>query len=51
MRLTSAFDLGQYSDIHPVAKKVLAERMEANALANVYQLIPSVDAAAPQIEG
>ena len=49
--LTSAFDLGQYSDIHPVAKKVLAERMEANALANVYQLIPSVDAAAPQIEG
>ena len=49
--LTSAFDLGQYSDIHPVAKKVLAERMEANALANVYQLIPSVDAAAPQAEG
>ena len=26
--LTSAFDLGQYSDIHPVAKKELAERME-----------------------
>ena len=49
--LTSAFDLGQYSDIHPVAKKVLAERMEKNALANVYQLIPSLDAAAPQIEG
>ncbi len=49
--LTSAFDLGQYSDIHPVAKKELAERMEKNAIANVYQLIPSVDAAAPQIEG
>lgn len=49
--LTSAFDLGQYSDIHPVAKKVLAERMEKIALANVYQLIPSLDAAAPQIEG
>ena len=49
--LTSAFDLGQYSDIHPVAKKELAERMEKNALANVYQLIPSVDAAAPQVEG
>ena len=49
--LTSAFDLGQYSDIHPIAKKELAERMEKNALANVYQLIPSLDAAAPQIEG
>ena len=49
--LTSAFDLGQYSDIHPVAKKELAERMEKSALANVYQLIPSLDAAAPQIEG
>ena len=48
--LTSAFDLGQYSDIHPVAKKELAERMERNALANVYQLIPSLDAAAPQVE-
>ena len=49
--MTSAFDLGQYNDIHPVAKKELAERMEKNALANVYQLIPSLDAAAPQIEG
>ena len=49
--LTSAFDLGQYSDIHPVAKKELALRMEKNALANVYNLIPSVDAMAPQIEG
>ena len=49
--LTGAFDLGQYSDIHPVAKKELAERMEKNALANVYGLIPSVDAGAPQIEG
>ena len=49
--LTSAFDLGQYSDIHPVAKKELAERMEKNALANVYNLIPSIDAGAPQIEG
>ncbi len=49
--MTSAFDLGQYNDIHPVAKKELAERMEKNALANVYQLIPSLDAAAPQVEG
>ena len=49
--LTSAFDLGQYSDIHPVAKKKLGERMEKVAMANVYQLLPSLDAAAPQIEG
>ncbi len=48
--LTSAFDLGQYSDIHPVAKKELAERMEKNALANVYQQLAPADAAAPQIE-
>lgn len=49
--LTSAFDLGMYSDIHPVAKKELAERMEKNALANVYNMIPSGDAGAPQVEG
>ena len=49
--LTGAFDLGKFSDIHPVAKKELAERMEKNALANVYNLIPSVDAGAPQLEG
>lgn len=48
--LTSAFDLGQYSDIHPRAKKVLAERMENLARAKVYQLIPSVDACAPEFE-
>ena len=48
--LTSAFDLGQYSDIHPRAKKVLAERMEALARAKVYQLIPSLDACAPEFE-
>ena len=49
--MTGCFDLGQFSDIHPRAKKVLAERMEKNALANVYNMIPSIDAAAPQIEG
>lgn len=48
--LTSAFDLGQYSDIHPRAKKVLAERMEALAQAKVYQLLPSLDACAPEFE-
>ena len=49
--MTGCFDLGQFSDIHPRAKKVLAERMEKNALANVYKIIPSVDAGAPQLEG
>ena len=49
--MTGCFDLGQFSDIHPRAKKELAERMEKNALANVYKLISSVDAGAPQIEG
>ena len=48
--LTSAFDLGQFSDIHPRAKKVLAERMENLAKAKVYKLIPSVDAEAPELE-
>ena len=48
--LTSAFDLGQYSDIHPRAKKILAERMENLARAKVYKIIPSVDASAPQLE-
>ena len=32
-----AADLGQYNDIHPKAKKVLAERMEATALYGVYK--------------
>ncbi len=49
--MTCAMDMGQYSDIHPKAKKVLAERMEKNALANVYQMLPSVDANSPQLEG
>ncbi len=48
--MTGAFDLGQFSDIHPRAKKELAERMEKNALANVYNLYPSVDASTPQLE-
>ena len=48
--MTGCFDLGQFSDIHPRAKKELAERMEKNALANVYKLLPSIDAGSPQIE-
>lgn len=49
--LTSAFDLGQFNDIHPRAKKEVGLRMEKNALANVYNLMPSLDAAAPQVDG
>ena len=49
--LTGCFDLGQFSDIHPKAKKEVGLRMEKNALANVYNMLPSVDAGAPQVEG
>ena len=37
--LTGCFDLGQFSDIHPVAKKEVGLRMERNALANVYPMM------------
>ena len=45
--ITCALDLGQYNDIHPKAKKVLAERMEKNALSNVYGLLPEKEAMSP----
>ena len=45
--LTSAFDLGEFNDIHPKAKKALALRMELNAAANIYKIIPRSLAAAP----
>ncbi len=48
--MTCALDLGQYNDIHPKAKKVLAERMEKNALANVYDLLPEGEAMSPMFE-
>ena len=34
--MTCALDLGQFNEIHPKAKRVLAERLEQNALVNVY---------------
>ncbi|MBP5601724.1 MAG: hypothetical protein J6X78_03255 [Treponema sp.] len=34
--MTCALDLGQFNDIHPKAKKTVGERLEQNALANVY---------------
>lgn len=45
--MTCAIGLGQFSDIHPRAKKTLAERMEQNALANVYKKLPSENVLSP----
>lgn len=45
--MTCALGLGQFSDIHPRAKKTLAERMEQNALANVYKKLPSENVLSP----
>lgn len=39
--MTCAADLGQYNDIHPKAKKALAERMEKQALHVAYHLVSS----------
>ena len=48
--MTCALDLGQFNDIHPKAKKVLAERMEQNALANVYNLKNAQDVLSPMLK-
>lgn len=45
--MTCAMGLGQFSDIHPRAKKTLAERMEQNTLANVYKKLPSENVLSP----
>lgn len=45
--MTCALDLGQFNDIHPKSKKTIAERMEKNALANVYGKIPPSEALSP----
>lgn len=49
--MTCALDLGQFNDIHPKAKKVVAERMEENALANVYNLKNAQDVLSPMLKG
>ena len=49
--MTCALDLGQFNDIHPKAKKVVAERMEENALANVYNLKKAQDVLSPMLKG
>ena len=48
--MTCALDLGQFNDIHPKAKTVLAERMEQNALANVYNLKNAQDVLSPMLK-
>lgn len=48
--MTCALDLGQFNDIHPKAKKVVAERMEENALANVYNLKKAQDVLSPMLK-
>ena len=45
--MTCALDLGQYNDIHPKGKLVIAERMANNALANVYNLKNAKDVLSP----
>ena len=45
--MTCALDLGQYNDIHPKAKKEIAERMEKVALCKVYELSSPENAFAP----
>ena len=49
--MTCALDLGQFNDIHPKAKKVVAERMEENALANIYNLKNAQDVLSPMLKG
>ena len=48
--MTCALDQGKFNDIHPTAKKVVAERMENIALAKVYGLSKSEDAFSPMLE-
>lgn len=48
--MTCALELGVFNDIHPKAKRVLAERMEQNALANVYNKIPPQKALSPMLD-
>ncbi len=45
--LTCAFDSGDFSDIHPKGKKTVAQRMELNAAAHIYNIIPVELADAP----
>lgn len=48
--MTCALDLGQYNDIHPKAKRSVGERLEKNALANVYNKCETDKALSPMLE-
>ena len=48
--MTCALELGVFNDIHPKAKRVLAERMEQNALANVYAQTAPEKALSPMLD-
>ena len=48
--MACALDLGQYNDIHPKAKKVLAERMENISLSYVYNQTKKEEALSPMLE-
>ena len=45
--MTVAADAGEYNDIHPKAKKVLAERMTLTALGTVYKTIAEEKSLSP----
>ena len=45
--MATAAGLGQYDDIHPKAKKTLAERMERNALFTAYKILDENQANGP----
>ena len=45
--MISAMDLGVFNDIHPKHKKELAQRMENNALCNVYHMAEEAKVMAP----
>lgn len=45
--MTCALDLGQFNDIHPKAKRSVGERLEKNAMANVYNQYDTQKALSP----
>lgn len=48
--MTCALDLGQYNDIHPKAKKELANRMEKVALTKIYKQYEEEKALSPMLQ-
>lgn len=48
--MTCALDLGQFNDIHPKAKLIAGERLEKNAMANVYGLEKPEESLSPMLK-